>query len=97
MNESEKREKKYAAYAAGTSSNDSRFLRDVCIIHGDGSYLIFKSAFLFKDGDWVVAVTEHHGIHIYHREDLESCFQAKNIKTPLQKKTRHIKIESLDD
>ena len=43
--------------------------RIIAIQHEDGSYLEFHSAFFRKlDNEWLVVVTENHGVFFYHFE-----------------------------
>ena len=49
--------------------------RIIAISHGDGSYLEFHSACFKKlNKEWLAVFTEHHGIYLYHIDDI------KNIK-----------------
>jgi len=54
-------------------ANDDRLQRAVYIAHHDGSTFLFNNAFSIKqDDDWIIILTEHHGYHIYHVEDLHT-------------------------
>jgi len=53
-------------------ATDPRFRRAVTIQHEDGSILYFNHAFLARIDDWVACFTEHHGVHVYHSDDLYS-------------------------
>ncbi len=66
-------EARVAEYAATVRADDPRFRRCVLIVHEDSSVLYFRSAFVMRAAPWLVAViTEHHGNHVYHCEDLTS-------------------------
>ena len=57
-------------------ATDERLSRVVSVLHKDGSRLFFKNAFCLrwhKYPLWLCIFTEHHGLHIYHEEDLDSC------------------------
>lgn len=56
---------------------DTRFGKDVTIIHTDGSYFHFHSAFLMKKDDFIICFTEHFGPHIYHKDDLVRYYQSE--------------------
>jgi CMP-2-keto-3-deoxyoctulosonic acid synthetase len=47
------------------------FKSSVALYHLDGSRLYFNSALIHHKFDWICCFTEHHGMHIYHRDDLE--------------------------
>lgn len=64
--------KKAELYDSSLLATDNRFRRAVTIQHQDGSILYFNHAFLMRIEDWVACFTEHHGVHIYHSEDLYS-------------------------
>jgi len=50
--------------------------RIISIKHGDGSYLEFHSACFRKlNEEWMAVLTEHHGIYIYHFEDIKSIVE----------------------
>ena len=50
---------------------DGKSPRVIAIQHEDGSYLEFRSAFFRKlDDEWMVVITEHHGVFVYHFEDV---------------------------
>src|SRR6185295_17166129 len=42
------------------------------IVHEEGTILHYKPAFTKEWKDWVFVFTEHHGIHVYHKSDLNS-------------------------
>ncbi len=60
------------------------FQSNVFIIHEEGTILNFRSAFLMKyfdtehgdwgasehPGEWLLVLTEHHGVHVYPIDDL---------------------------
>lgn len=52
-------------------ATDPRFRRTVIMHHEDGSYLQYDNAFLMRaEREWIVCFTEHHGVHVYHADDL---------------------------
>ena len=67
----EQRDKKLTGYD---------FKHSVLIKHGDGSVLFFNYAFLEEKEGWIFVFTEHHGPHIYHKEDLDGIKQYKHFK-----------------
>ncbi len=69
--------KKTDEYDAKLLATDPRFRRSVTMIHQDGSYLHFDSAFLMRTGDWIACFTEHHGTHVYHYEDLQTYWESE--------------------
>lgn len=73
------------AYDHQLRADDPRFRRDVTLIHEDGSYIHFDSAFLLRVRDsWIVAFTEHHGLHIYNDDDLLSYWESERRREPIQ-------------
>lgn len=48
------------------------FTKTVHVSHHDGSTLAFHWAFAVASGDYVAVFTEHHGYHLFHREDIKS-------------------------
>lgn len=54
-------------------ATDPRFRRAVTLNHEDGSHLHFDSAFLMRiQSVWIACFTEHHGVFVYHADDLTS-------------------------
>lgn len=50
----------------------SKRSRVVAVKHTDGSYLEFHSACFRKlSKKFMVVFTEHHGSHVYHRDDIQ--------------------------
>ena len=45
------------------------------IKHNDGSVLIFEFAKLDEVDDFIVVYTEHHGFHVYDKEDVNWKFK----------------------
>jgi hypothetical protein len=63
-------------------ATDPRFRRIVILEHEDGSYLQFDKAFLMRVGkEWIACFTEHHGVHVYHAEDLFAYSQFERVNT----------------
>lgn len=60
------------AYDKTLYATDSRLRSLVIIKHHDGSVLQLRHAFLMQSGEWVICFTEHHGLFVYHEDDLES-------------------------
>jgi hypothetical protein len=58
------------AYDKKLLATDPRFRKSVALIHEEGTTLFFNYAFLMKKEDWIIAFTEHHKYHIYHKDDL---------------------------
>ena len=47
--------------------------RIIAVNHFDGSYLEFHSACFRKiDDEWMAVFTEHHGMFVYHFEDVKT-------------------------
>ncbi len=58
-------------YDKNLLATDPRFRRCVSMEHEDGSHLHFDSAFLMRvENEWIVCFTEHHGVLVYHVDDL---------------------------
>jgi len=75
------------AYDHHLLATDPRFRREVTLIHEDGSITHFDSSFLLRiRTEWIVAFTEHHGLHIYHQDDLLLFWESER---------RHVPIEEL--
>ena len=75
------------AYDHQLLATDPRFRRSCTLMHEDGSYLHFDSAFLLHiRKEWVACFTEHHGLHIYHVDDLTRYWESE---------ARHLPIEDL--
>lgn len=47
------------------------------ILHGDGTKLLFRRAFVEEyvqgDVDFIIVLTEHTGVHVFCAADLDSC------------------------
>lgn len=78
-------------------ATDKRFRKAVQIIHEEGTTLFFENAFLMKktvkydkgETVWIIIFTEHHGFHIYHKDDLYSYFEyERRFQEPKELKTR---------
>lgn len=71
---------KAEAYDATLLATDLRFRRVVILEHEDGSYLQFDRAFLMMcEREWLICFTEHHGFHVYHKDDLFAYSQYERI------------------
>lgn len=87
-------------YDAKLLATDKRFRKAVHVIHEEGTTMFFENAFLMKktvkippeklsrigpDEDiWIIIFTEHHGFHIYHKDDLSSYFEYERSYKPLE-------------
>lgn len=71
-------------YDLALEANDSRFNREVTIIHRDGTVNHFNSAFLMFNLDWIICFTEHHGTHINCKEDLVRYWESERISKPIE-------------
>jgi hypothetical protein len=56
--------------AVGLQAPD--FDRAVTVRHRDGSVLVYRHAFTVALDDYHGVFTEHHGYHVFHREDVET-------------------------
>lgn len=59
-------------------ADDLRLGRNVFLTHRDRSVLHFTNAFALTFGEhqeFVIILTEHHGAHVYHEEDLMALLQ----------------------
>jgi hypothetical protein len=43
----------------------------VCFRHGDGSECKYANSTYIKEDEWIFIFTEHHGVLVYHCEDLD--------------------------
>lgn len=50
---------------------DFHYTKWVQVLHEDGSFQNFESAFVLSFGPYRLVFTEHHGDHFYHREDVK--------------------------
>jgi hypothetical protein len=76
------------AYDHQLLATDPRFRRSVTLMHEDGSFLHFDSAFLLRiRSEWIVCFTEHHGLHIYHADDLMRYWESEQRRTPIEELT----------
>ena len=57
---------------------DRRFNLNVLVQHNEGSTLFFRNAFLVRWEGWYIIIPEHHDVHIYHEEDVNSVFQFRD-------------------
>jgi len=72
-------------YDAKLLASDPRFRRSVTLNHEDGSYLHYDSAFLMRiQGVWIACFTEHHGVLVYHAEDLFLYWEYEPRREPLE-------------
>jgi hypothetical protein len=66
-------------------ANDPRFRREVTMIHEDGSFEHYDSAFLMcVDSSWIVCFTEHHGLRINHADDLLLYWESDRRHEPIE-------------
>lgn len=73
------------AYDHQLRADDPRFRREVTLIHEQGSVEHYDSAFLIRiRGEWIVAFTEHHGLRIYHADDLLLYWESERRREPIQ-------------
>jgi len=61
-------------------ADDDRFNNYVQIIHEDGSAMFFHYAFLESWGDWLMCFTEHNGLHVFPKCDLERWAEFERTK-----------------
>lgn len=59
-----------AEYDKSLKATDKRLQGYVHLVHQDGSTFYWASAFLLTTGDFWVIFTEHHGFHVYHKDDV---------------------------
>lgn len=72
-------------YDAKLLATDPRFHRAVTLNHEDGSHLHFDSAFLMRiQSVWIACFTEHHGVFVYHADDLSSYEELEPRHTPIE-------------
>jgi hypothetical protein len=71
-------------YDAKLLATDPRFRRSVTLNHEDGSHLHFDSAFLMRIGEWIACFTEHHGVLVYHADDLSSYWESEQRYTAIE-------------
>ena len=55
----------------------------VFVKHGDGSKLEYTHAIAYVESKWIMIFTEHHGVHVYNKEDLTECWEMKEDRTLL--------------
>ena len=60
-------------------SDDPRLRRLVLVIHEEGTILTYRYAFVEIISDYYFICTEHHGILIYHIDDIYHISQWENI------------------
>lgn len=66
-------------------ATDPRFRRSVTLNHEDGSHLHFDSAFLMRiQSVWIACFTEHHGVFVYHADDLSSYEEQEPRHAPIE-------------
>jgi hypothetical protein len=58
------------------------FRHSVKIIHEEGTILSFECAGVvdLEDDGWLAVFTEHHGFHVYHKDDLEGIITYLNLQ-----------------
>jgi hypothetical protein len=61
-----------AALDANLRADDPRLRHAVHLQHHDGTVLFYNSAFVVRWQGWLIVLTEHHGPHVYHPEDLHA-------------------------
>lgn len=72
--------KRAEEYSQSLLADDPRFRYTATIMHRDKSFMHYTSAFIVRMGDWVVCFTEHHGIKIYHHEDLSRYYCSQEVE-----------------
>lgn len=50
---------------------DPRLHNAVHVFVDDGSTFMWQNAFLMSKDDYIIIFTEHHGFHVYHKDDVE--------------------------
>lgn len=70
---------KAKAYDGMLLAADPRFSNDVWVNHEDGSFFLWKKAFIMQKDNWILVFTEHFGYHIFDKSDLSS-FKYKDSK-----------------
>lgn len=69
-------------------ATDPRFRRSVTMNHMDGTYLHYDSAFLMRiESTWIACFTEHHGVLVYHSDDLNSYSELEPRHQPIEELT----------
>lgn len=63
------------AYDHKLLATDTRFNRTVTLSHVDGSFFKWRRAFVMERTNWIIVFTEHHGYHIYDKDDLNDVTQ----------------------
>ncbi len=82
MNYKEAKEKAQKMHdkLTGYEFTKNKKARIISVKHCDGSYLEFHSATFEKlDKEWTAVFTEHHGMIVYHFEDVEYIKEISNI------------------
>jgi len=76
---------KLALYEDKLRADDPRFRNSVLLVHEDGSLMYWRFAFLLNMGaEYFGVITEHHGSHVYHRDDILSCTQVETSMTQVE-------------
>lgn len=76
---------KAEAYDKQLLCTDPRFRRSVTLIHEEGTYLHYESAFLMRiESEWIACFTEHHGVLVYHADDLSGYWEMERRYVPLE-------------
>jgi hypothetical protein len=68
-----------SAYDEKLLATDPRFQHSVTIHHEEGTVLHFEWAFALTCGVWFFIFTEHHGFHVYARDDVEIIQRGERI------------------
>lgn len=57
-------------YNDGLRADNPRFKRSVQIIDEEGTVLFYRHAFLMEWGLYIICFTEHHGFHVFPKDEL---------------------------
>ena len=67
------------SYDEALKATDPRFNRSVTILHEEGSLMHYECSFVESIDDYYVIFTEHHGTHIYNKNDAKVIQHEKRI------------------
>jgi hypothetical protein len=59
-----------SAYDKSLLADDARFDNSVKIVDCEGTVLSISSAFLVKNGKWLLCFAEHHSPQVFHMDEI---------------------------
>jgi hypothetical protein len=67
-------------YDSKLRADDLRFRHSVVLLHEEGTFYHFRSAFILIHGEFIMVFSEHQGYHVFSENELVLHYQYKDVK-----------------